>query len=98
VAAGLPCDLVICRSAAPTRKVMAPTIQAVQAIGWVPLKSITHGEMKNSTPSRAVAPSAGSRSGRASSISASAAVRTPSTIIVVVALSVVVVQIGDRKA
>ena len=75
-----------------------PTIQAVQAIGRVPLNPMIHGEMMKSTPIRAMSPSVAMTSGRYSDPMARSAVMTPSTTMVLVALLVLVVQIGDNAA
>src|SRR5688572_17434661 len=92
------CERVICRSATPTANVMTPAIQAVQAIGRVSLNPMTQGEMKKSTPMRAVKPSMDIMSGLTSSTRARTAVTAPSTIIVMVALSVVAVHKGESIA
>jgi hypothetical protein len=78
--------------------VTTPTTQAVQAMAVMPENPITQGEMKNSTPRTATAPSVIIRPGLASDPSAARTVSTPRTIIVHVAFVVVSVQIGDRTA
>ena len=92
------CDLVTCRSAAPTTRTTAPTIHAVHEIGRVPLNPITQGAAIMQAPMRAVSPSTDIMSGLNSSARARRAVMAPSTTMVVVARVVVVVHNGERAA